>query len=172
MAGDPEIREGVRHLRHGLSRMYVGDQKAIFDKLPAEIKSYLWEDRIAEAVSAAGMSADKRTILFDISDCLSPVLYTRRRTTRRELVETHLNELEQRAKTIFRQEIDEFNIISTKLGAYENDTVRVLARETCQCNLKAGDCYISAYSCADWPCTPTLSGCGSWWRYGCDGLCH
>jgi hypothetical protein len=170
MTQDPDTPQSVRDLRFGLTKMNLGDQRYIFGRLPPELCSLLWKDRINEAISEE-ITADRKDVLTKIAACLGPQLYARRRSARRSRMEERLRELETLADNIYGPGNEEYWRISHRLGGTEEVIPSVLQRDTCDCLLSEKDCYV-LYTCSPLPtCTPTLTGCGSLWRFGCDGLC-
>lgn len=175
-AGDSRT-PAITAFRRGLASLNLSDQKAIFDRLPVEIKAALWRDRIREAVNERALSIEQKKVLKRIGERLTPAVYEDRSRARRKQFANFCHRIEPQVRAAFETQPKLFQEISTLLGE-RNQTARIAqvgGLPTCDCSLAArqtdaDDCDEKT-NCKRVPCVATKSGCGRWWAQACDGIC-
>ncbi|HWN66158.1 MAG TPA: bacteriocin fulvocin C-related protein [Haliangium sp.] len=139
-------------------------RRAIFSRLAADQKSALWKQHLRRYVdSRPELSAQQLEFIRGAMDIASVKLFL-------EPVDLHhqaLEELRKAAVDAFGEE--ESRLLLATLGADEvQDVAQPLA--TCECSVYSDWCPWW-HECYFGGCGSTLSGCGTYYKYRCDGTC-
>jgi len=124
--------------RHGLAKLNLSDQKAIFNRLPPGIRAALWKDRLREAMDTSLTKAQKE-ILQKIEEQITPAVYDDRSSTQRKRFVTFYQKLQPKALAAFGPDAKKLVAISTLLGE-RNDTPRIAQSPglpPCNCSIAA-----------------------------------
>jgi len=174
---DDHASDAIRAFRLGLTRLNIGDQKQVFDRLPPALKAALWRDRIADAAAKA-TSLEQKDILARVAKRITPAIYDDRDAYEGGRFDRFWQRLQPRARAAFAQHRLSLNAISTLLGE-ANGTPPINAgrgKPPCGCSIAArqtdcDDCDDDS-NCKRVPCVSSKTGCGCWWRQPCDGVCR
>ena len=166
----------LQDFRLSLARLSLGEQKSIFNVLPATFKAALWQDRLKEGIK---MISDEHQegFLLDVLINVTPEAYSDPETTLN--CQQKLIDAAEKAQEVF-DDPDWYGRLITTLGDGPYPSTAVvkttgLAKCTCSSAFSGGirgsnDCA-ALTECKAGGCIPSTRGCGAIWLYSCDVLC-
>ncbi|BCH29924.1 hypothetical protein MesoLjLc_18540 [Mesorhizobium sp. L-8-10] len=170
-----DISDYLTTFRNGLAALSLGEQKLIFDGLPAAYQAALWQDRLREGIEAVYDKGQKAT-LSDLAERLRPESYSDPKKNKAAVA--YIDKLAPRLEKLF----PDFTLLQKYTqylgdGACKSPVIMQAggALPACECRsadsgLLRGNPCGALIQCRAGGCTP-VRGCGFFWLQICDGLC-
>jgi hypothetical protein len=190
-AGGPSCEDVVKQLReNGIDARTYGELLEIplpyrhfaFGALSAEEKAAAWTSHLEAYLSShPELTAAQAAVIQDALDLVrGPEIFAVQRGDSHwtASVQEPLRNLETKALAVFPR--DQFKAIFTELGGDTTTTLpggrklatgAAVAYPVCNCSTLSDYCSGASY-CLAGGCWKQTSGCGTFWRYACDGLCN
>lgn len=171
---------------HALSTLPVREAKAVFRNASSNDKSALWQTHLALfLVKHPELNERQKKIILAAMSLATPEFFERRPsdTAWKTKVRDPLRSLEEQIASAFSRKdavkifatLDddtEFaNCSATYAGPVLLKNINYQRAPSCTCSTKSDWCPISGY-CSSTSCSPTDSGCGTFWSYPCNGDCR
>lgn len=160
-------------------------RRAIFSKLTPEQKANVWTKKLSEVLNNVDLNREQHRLLEYVIENINPDLFDKNKeknlivgdnTLKKVFGETlagnifsKLNSMEELKENQAKSIVYGINIIGQT-----NDVVTA-STGTADCGCSSSSDYCGATNdCSTggaWTCEESDWGCGSLWRYGCDGRC-
>lgn len=161
----------------GLSSLPIAYRKAVFNALPASVKSSLWQEHFRAYMAAhPDLTAEQIAIIHQVSALASPEFFAAHTDmeNRNKAGVSHkkdlmrLMSLEAEAADLFSE--SELRALLANLGPAEGESPSTQGI-SCECNVSDDWCG-GSYDCYYATCDYQSSGCGTLWSKSCNGLCY
>jgi hypothetical protein len=191
-AAVPSERASIQTMYSLIASMPVAQRKILFHGFSAETKATLWQIHLERFAAEHSLTEEQRGVIAEASALFTSGLYsaTPADSDFDSRVNTPLRRLEERARQVLGRDLA-FEAIA-RVGPADSvdassattvlvDGSRATAfhpsrpvpklMSNCSCSWTSDWCY--AYmSCTGSMCYYGFDGCGTGWRYACDGSCR
>lgn len=151
----------------GYGRLY---RKAIYRVLPKKTQAALWHEQLAYYLNDAGLSAQQKSFIRNADAALDSVL-----ATPHDMQAIHAFNATAQLLFGFTRAREMFADLGVNTPEVRQggplDPKEASVTGGCGCSRQSDWCNPAGNGCVNSPCTGTITGCGTWWDYGCDGIC-
>lgn len=170
-----ENEDPISEFREALAMLPVKDRAETFNGMTAEFKSTLWRSRFTELIEN-DRSQEQKDVLLGMIEYISPELYAEEGGAE---FDKYLSENMEAINTAFNNDSTALRNAFTKISDEQPDLEPsedeggekgAKKKEPCECSVASDWCPIR-FKCKLANCKASNWGCGTLWRFPCDGLC-